>query len=250
MDRIVKITNEESSSNKFQILTPDQDLVLSNKLIFHIFNNIDNITMDIRMTNDMNRGACLIGDSIFMNGTVQNSISSDNSTYIFVDRHMNCICHNQNISCLMSLQFIITSATNWKVLFNDYNVFYMNKNDIGLTNGASQFKMLFEAIGMRLNNEYYQVTGTDMSNQISTHSIIFNFKKKLKDLVQEKRSTLIGDVPTISIINPTLSDYLVTFLALSFGLFGFISIINKLLFYREMKVDETPSSMELNKHAG
>jgi len=113
----------------------------------------------------------------------------------------------------------------------DKDSFYFNIHSPTLTSLDNKHIFSFNSIGFNFIVERYQLSGVDIANAISVHSITFNFNDKLTILSEEIRGNIIGQVPTIIITTPSRNDYIVTFLAISFGLFGVISIINKLLFY-------------------
>jgi len=231
LENKVIIDNEISSNNKLQVLSSAQDTTLASSVPVQIFNSLKNLSITIQIINDVVRDSCQVGDRIFWNGTYIPSISTNNISFYNINHEVECSCRTSIFVCLLEFNFNIQPANNWRSIVVDKDAFYFNLHSTTLTSLDNKHIFSFNSIGFNFITERYQLSGVDITSAISLHSITFNFNDKLTILSERIRGDIIGEVPTIIITTPSRNDYIVTFLAISFGLFGVISIINKLLFY-------------------
>lgn len=229
-DDVVVITIDKQSDDKVQVMTPEADLLISNGLTPNILNNINNIVISIKTINDQNRGSCLINNIINWNGTNTFVISTDNMTFWALTLNTPCTCNSESFICKMEYTLDLSTMNNWKVFSIPYNMVYFNFNNLKLTTIDNKHMISYNNIGVSLLKNTYSVTGN--SQTLSTHSVSFYFNDYLSQLSKSYRSETLGQITTIDFVKLKWNDYLVSFLALSFGLFGFISIIIRVLCYK------------------
>jgi len=230
IDDKITIVQQPSNGSKIQILSTTQELNLSRSTPFLIFNNMKTMSFQIRQVNNVVRGSCLAGDQVIWNNTNVVSPNTDNKTYIQFYTTTKCFCKQEIFDCIFQYEFIVTAANNWRSITYPKKAFYINHLSTSLTSSdIDQNKIQFDAIGLQNTRELYTLQGTPLT--ISSHAIIIIFKDLFSSLIEDYQENVIGDVPTIIISNPTWSDKLVYFLATSFGLFGFLNIITRLLCY-------------------
>jgi len=246
---IVTINDELATSGKIQTLSPSQDLRLSSLLPINILSQLTMAQIHVKFVdNSIPLGICPISHPILWDLNSTMNIQTDNSIFLRMDANSTCSCDSGDTYCSVRFVFHHTSALNWRVLAINYAKFYFNFAWTQLTTQDNLNTLKLSDLGLVLIIEDYSVNGItlDISSNIIEHSIILTFNDFFVNLVNYQEGSLIGNVPTIIITKPSFINYITTFLAVSFGLFGFIGVLLRIFFYKE--VTTTQSSIKLTSY--
>jgi len=223
LDDKAVLSKSLSTSEKVQILSSEQDLNLSNKLVSQFLWNTIKLKFQIKTINDQLRSTCLVGDQILWNNTVDPVVITDNTTYWNWLIDQPCYCKQEILVCRFDYTFDMTTPANWHVLSIPYNSTYINYQTTRFSTLDNKHRISFPTIGLSTLSETYSVTGNPQV--VISHAITFIGQNNFDSLSSRVRAEVVGEVVTITFVKPGWSDYLTSYLALSFGAFGFITIV-------------------------
>jgi len=229
---VVNLDTGTFSSSKIQILTPEQETIMSRNIGSIFLNNFNQLTT-ISSGNVIGGGVsgcatgmkyiCNESTIIYDHNDFQIGIRIFGQTGADFNSYYYCSCNNNDVLFKQYMGVSEIDNFNWRIFTTMTETKYLVNNGpqiIGVNDFYlnSDLKLSFTK-SLMLNG---------VSQTPSPNSDYFILKNQMRTLIESKASDLIGTLPVINLGKKTILDNFIIFISIFFTIMGFMSVILKL----------------------